>query len=56
MARSPCRAKARGVKLGGPNLVEAGNAAAKTVESNVDRRAANVLPIIQAIRFYESFI
>jgi hypothetical protein len=48
----------------GRKLVEAGNAAAKTVESNADRRAANMLPIIHEIRrqprshqqFYESFI
>jgi DNA invertase Pin-like site-specific DNA recombinase len=44
------RAKARGVKLGGPKLAQARKAAAKAVEANADRHAANVLPIIREIQ------
>ena len=44
------RAKARGVKLGGPKLAEARKAAAETIEANADRHAANVLPIVRQIQ------
>jgi DNA invertase Pin-like site-specific DNA recombinase len=44
------RAKARGVKLGGPNLADARKAAAETIGTNADRHAANVLPIIREIQ------
>jgi DNA invertase Pin-like site-specific DNA recombinase len=44
------RAKARGVKLGGPKLAEARKAAAEIIEANADRHAANVLPIIREIQ------
>ena len=44
------RAKARGVKLGGPKLPQARKAAVAAIEANADRHAANVLPIIQEIR------
>lgn len=43
-------AKARGVKLGGPNLAQARKAALETIEATADQHAADVLPIIQAIR------
>ena len=36
------RAKARGVKLGGPRLAQARKEAAKAVEANADRHAANL--------------
>ena len=42
------RAKARGVKLGGPKLAQA--PAVKTIKTNADRHAANVLPIIREIQ------
>jgi DNA invertase Pin-like site-specific DNA recombinase len=44
------RAKARGVKLGGPKLAQARKAAVKAIEANADRHAANVLPIIREIQ------
>ena len=44
------RAKARGVKLGGPKLAQARKAAAKAIGINTDRHAANVLPIIREIQ------
>jgi DNA invertase Pin-like site-specific DNA recombinase len=43
-------AKARGAKLGGPNLRAARKKAAATLRERADRRAANVLPIIREIR------
>jgi DNA invertase Pin-like site-specific DNA recombinase len=43
-------AKARGVKLGGPNLEEARAVAAATVRDNAARHAANVLPIIREVQ------
>jgi DNA invertase Pin-like site-specific DNA recombinase len=44
------RAKARGVKLGGPKLGQARKAAAKAIGVNADRHAVNVLPIIREIQ------
>ena len=44
------RAKARGVKLGAPNLADARRAAAATIETNADRHAASFLPIIWEIQ------
>ena len=44
------RAKARGVKLGGPKLAEARGAALASVKAIADQNAANVLPVIHAIR------
>jgi len=44
------RAKARGVKLGGPKLAQARRAALAAIEASADRHAANVLPIIREIR------
>jgi DNA invertase Pin-like site-specific DNA recombinase len=44
------RAKARGVKLGGPNLAEAREVAMKAVKALADRNAANVLPIIREVQ------
>ena len=44
------RVKARGVKLGGPKLAQARKAAVKTIKTNADRQAANVLPIIGEIQ------
>ena len=44
------RAKARSVKLGGPNLADARKAAAETIETNADQHAANVMPIIREIQ------
>jgi DNA invertase Pin-like site-specific DNA recombinase len=41
------RAKARGVKLGGPKLAQARRAGVKAIEANAGRHAANVLPIIR---------
>jgi DNA invertase Pin-like site-specific DNA recombinase len=43
-------AKARGVRLGGPNINEARVLAHAAVKAIADRNAANVLPIIGAIR------
>jgi DNA invertase Pin-like site-specific DNA recombinase len=43
-------AKRRGVKLGSPKLKAARKAAAATIEANADRYAANVIPIIGAIK------
>jgi DNA invertase Pin-like site-specific DNA recombinase len=44
------RAKARGVRLGGPKLAEARKAAVAVTEANALRHAANVLPIIREIQ------
>src|SRR5262245_10092598 len=44
------RAKARGVKLGGPKLAQARKAAVDAIEANADRHAANVLPIIREVQ------
>jgi DNA invertase Pin-like site-specific DNA recombinase len=44
------RAKARGVRLGGPKLAQARKAAVEVIEANADRHAANVLPIIREIK------
>jgi DNA invertase Pin-like site-specific DNA recombinase len=44
------RAKARGVKLGGPKLAQARKMAVEAVAANADRHAANVLPIIREIQ------
>jgi DNA invertase Pin-like site-specific DNA recombinase len=44
------RAKARGVKLGGPKLAQARKEAVKAIEANADRHAANVMPIIREIQ------
>jgi DNA invertase Pin-like site-specific DNA recombinase len=44
------RAKARGVKLGGPKLAQARKAAVEAIEANADRHASNVLPIIREIQ------
>jgi DNA invertase Pin-like site-specific DNA recombinase len=44
------RAKARGVKLGGPKLAEARKIAVASIEAAADRHAANVLPIIREIQ------
>ena len=43
-------AKARGVKLGNPNLEQARENASAVRTANADRFAANVLPIIKEIR------
>jgi DNA invertase Pin-like site-specific DNA recombinase len=43
-------AKARGVKLGGPKLAEARDAAAASIKALADRHAANVLPVIREIQ------
>jgi DNA invertase Pin-like site-specific DNA recombinase len=43
-------AKARGQKLGNPNLSAAREAGAAALRANADRRAANVLPIIAEIQ------
>lgn len=42
--------KARGVKLGGPNLVEAREASKLVVAATANRHAANVVPIIREVR------
>ena len=42
-------AKARGVKLGGPKLAEAREAASASLKALADRHAAKVLPIIREI-------
>jgi hypothetical protein len=44
------RAKARGVRLGGPKLAQARKAAVEAIEANANRHAANVLPIIREIK------
>jgi DNA invertase Pin-like site-specific DNA recombinase len=44
------RAKARGVKLGGPKLAQARKEAVKAIEANADRHAASVLLIIREIQ------
>src|SRR5262249_11815387 len=44
------RAKARGVKLGGPKLRQARRIAAAAIQASADRHAANVLPIIRKLR------
>lgn len=44
------RAKARGVKLGGPKLAQARKAAVEVIEANANRHAANVVPIIREIQ------
>jgi DNA invertase Pin-like site-specific DNA recombinase len=43
-------AKARGVKLGGPNLKQARKVALETVHASAVRHAANVLPIIREVQ------
>jgi DNA invertase Pin-like site-specific DNA recombinase len=43
-------AKARGVKLGGPNVAAAGAKGAASQKAEADRFAANVLPIIAPLR------
>jgi DNA invertase Pin-like site-specific DNA recombinase len=43
-------AKARGVKLGGPRLAEAREAATASIKALADRPAANVLPIVREIQ------
>ena len=43
-------AKAKGVKLGNPNIEEAQEAAVAAVKAEADRAAGNVLPIIAEIR------
>lgn len=42
--------KARGVKLGGPNLAEAREASRAVVAANASRHADNVMPIIRAVQ------
>jgi DNA invertase Pin-like site-specific DNA recombinase len=49
------RAKARGVKLGGPKLAQARKDAVKAIEANAERHAANVLPIIREIQSKHPF-
>src|ERR1700674_5431469 len=44
------RAKARGVKLGGPKLTDARKAAAAAIEAAADQHAAKVLPIVHEIQ------
>jgi DNA invertase Pin-like site-specific DNA recombinase len=43
-------AKARGVKLGGPKLAEARQAATASIRALADRHAANVLPVIRELQ------
>ncbi|MEI6558495.1 MAG: recombinase family protein [Rhodospirillaceae bacterium] len=43
-------AKARGTKLGNPNLDDARLNSNRTLKANADTHAANVLPVIQAIQ------
>ena len=43
-------AKARGVRLGGFKLAQARKLAIATIEATADQHAANVLPVIQAIK------
>jgi DNA invertase Pin-like site-specific DNA recombinase len=44
------RAKARGVKLGGPKLAQARKVALASVKAVADQNAANVIPVIREIR------
>ena len=44
------RAKARGVRLGGPKLAQARKAAVEVIEANANRHASNVVPIIREIQ------
>ena len=44
------RARARGVKLGGPKLAQARKVAVEVIEANAERHAANVLPIIREVQ------
>lgn len=44
------RAKMRGVNLGGPRIEAARGAATEALKAGADQRAANVLPIIQAVQ------
>jgi DNA invertase Pin-like site-specific DNA recombinase len=44
------RAKARGVKLGGPKLAQPRKMAVEVVEAHADRHAANVLPITREVQ------
>lgn len=48
--RGLAAAKARGVKLGGPRLVEARESAVASIKAGADRHAANVLPIVREIQ------
>jgi DNA invertase Pin-like site-specific DNA recombinase len=48
--RALAEAKARGIKLGGPNQPEAAKLGAAANKTNADRFAANVLPIIREIQ------
>jgi DNA invertase Pin-like site-specific DNA recombinase len=48
--RALAEAKARGIKLGGPNQPEAAKLGAKANKANAERFAANVLPIIREIQ------
>jgi DNA invertase Pin-like site-specific DNA recombinase len=43
-------AKARGVKLGGPKLATARKQAVQALKHTADRRAANVIPVINEVR------
>jgi DNA invertase Pin-like site-specific DNA recombinase len=43
-------AKARGVRLGGPNLEEARELAVASIKASADRSAANIVPIIKSIK------
>lgn len=43
-------ARARGVKLGGPNLADARIGAVKALKAGADARAANILPVIHDIQ------
>ena len=43
-------ARVRGVKLGGPNIVEAAKLGATSNRVNADRFAANTLPLIREIQ------
>jgi DNA invertase Pin-like site-specific DNA recombinase len=43
-------AKARGQKLGNPNIEAAREAGAAALKADADRAAANVLPIIEEVR------
>ena len=43
-------AKARGVRLGGPNLAKARKNAVASIKALADQHAANVQPVIREIR------